>query len=101
MPLTRAAKSKQPSGGLVQQQSLGLKRKADGRTVLGEKNMNTGVRKALISRNKNVKVQSKTQQKQLTPKIEVPKLENFSGHDDFTTVPVSINLENISNVIFI
>lgn len=90
MPLTRAAKSKQPSGGLVQQQSLGLKRKADGRTVLGEKNMNTGVRKALISRNKNVKVQSKAQQKQLTPKIEVPKLENFSGHDDFTTVPLEV-----------
>jgi len=56
MPLTRAAKSKDPTQLASKQPTvhgLGLKRKADGRTVLGEKNLNSGVRKALVSRSKS------------------------------------------------
>jgi len=92
MPLTRAAKSK--SNLPAMQGGLGLKRKADGRTILGEKNINSGVRKALVSRNKNAKVQSsstsKATTKQLTPKILVPAELTFTGHVDFCTVPLEV-----------
>lgn len=105
MPLTRAS-SKQPTstvnkkgtGSSLIQAGFGLKRKADGRTILGEKNMNSGVRKALGARNKNIKLggqqasSSKVQQKQqLTPKITIPEEPtSFTGHDSFTTVPLEM-----------
>lgn len=105
MPLTRAS-SKQPTstvnkkgGSSLIQAGFGLKRKADGRTILGEKNLNSGVRKALTARSKNVKLgqqqqasSSKVQQKQqLTPKITIPEEPtSFTGHDSFTIVPLEM-----------
>jgi len=97
MPLTRAAKSKDPTQLASKQPTvhgLGLKRKADGRTVLGEKNLNSGVRKALVSRSKNVKLRqnsgSNKAKGQLTPKITVPKEPSFTGHGDFTICPLEM-----------
>lgn len=93
MPLTRAStkstNSKQPTNSMT---GLGLKRKADGRTVLGEKNVNGGVRKALTSRKNLAKNSNNVLQgsKKLTPKIAVPETVTYTGHDDFTTVPLEM-----------
>lgn len=97
MPLTRAStkSTSQKTSGIQPTSSiagLGLKRKADGRTVLGEKNVNGGVRKALTARKTNLAKSNNVLQgsKKLTPKISVPETTTYTGHADFTTVPLEM-----------
>lgn len=85
---------------------MGLKRKADGRTVLGDATNKTqssilagGVRRALATKRANQKQQhqhnsnqsSSNSKVQLTPKISLPRPPApFTGHDNLTIVPLDL-----------
>jgi len=98
MPLTRAAKqttSNIPSvtGGAG---AHGLKRKADGRTILGDatnsKILQTkkgGLGNSVLAKRNINSGKNSREILKVTPKRDVA-LKNFSGHDGFTTVPLDV-----------